>query len=79
MTKVPILLGHGFWGFQFPKLDRYSFWSMVHEARTDFSMWLELVFLLVVGGGRWSLDGGGCHLKSSGIDNMPLDTLLMSR
>jgi putative oxidoreductase len=55
-TKIPVLLGHGFWGFSLPKLSHYGFLSMVHEARTDFSMWLGLVFLLCVGAGRWSLD-----------------------
>src|SRR5205809_7902112 len=37
-TKVPVLLGDGFWGFSLMKLPRYGFWSMMHEARTDFSM-----------------------------------------
>jgi putative oxidoreductase len=55
-TKIPILLSHGFWGFSLPKLPRYGFWSMMHEARTDFSMWLGLLFLLIVGAGRCSLD-----------------------
>jgi putative oxidoreductase len=55
-TKIPILLGHGFWMFTLTKLPRYGFLSMMHEARTDFSMWLGLVFLLIVGAGRWSLD-----------------------
>jgi putative oxidoreductase len=55
-TKVPILLGHGFWGFQVPKLESYGWWSMLHEARTDLSMWLGLLYLLIVGGGLWSLD-----------------------
>ncbi len=55
-TKIPILLGHGFWTFTLTKLPRYGFLSMMHEARTDFSMWLGLVFLLIVGAGRWSLD-----------------------
>jgi uncharacterized membrane protein YphA (DoxX/SURF4 family) len=55
-TKIPLLLGHGFWGFSLAKLARYGFLSMVHEARTDFSMWLGLVFLLLVGGGGWALD-----------------------
>jgi putative oxidoreductase len=56
-TKIPVLFGHGFWGFSLPKLARYGFWSMMHEARTDFSMWLGLLFLLIVGAGRkWSLD-----------------------
>lgn len=55
-TKVPILLGHGFGPFALPKLASYGVWSMLHEARTDFSMILGLLFLLVVGGGRWSID-----------------------
>jgi uncharacterized membrane protein YphA (DoxX/SURF4 family) len=55
-TKIPILLGHGFWGFQLPRLESYGWWSMLHEARTDLSMWLGLVYLLIVGAGRWSLD-----------------------
>ena len=55
-TKVPMLLGHGYWMFTLPKLPRYGFWSMMHEARTDFSMWMGLVFLLIVGAGSISLD-----------------------
>jgi putative oxidoreductase len=55
-TKIPVLLGHGFWGFALMKLSHYGFLSMWHEARTDFSMWLGLVFLLIVGPGRWSVD-----------------------
>jgi putative oxidoreductase len=37
-TKIPILLGSGSWLFQLPVLKRYGFWSMAHEARTDFCM-----------------------------------------
>jgi putative oxidoreductase len=56
-TKLPILLGHGFWGFSLPKLANYGFWSMLHEARTDLCMLLGSLFLLIVGAGRkWSLD-----------------------
>ena len=55
-TKIPILLGHGFWTFTLAKLPRYGFLSMMHEARTDLCMWLGLVFLIIVGAGRWSLD-----------------------
>ncbi|HUI63347.1 MAG TPA: DoxX family protein [Bacteroidota bacterium] len=42
-TKIPILLHSGFW-------------AMAHEARTDISMLLSLVFLIIVGSGDWSLD-----------------------
>ena len=55
-TKIPVLLGHGFWGFALPKLPRYGFLSMIHEARTDFSMWFGLLFLLLVGAGKLSFD-----------------------
>jgi len=55
-TKVPILLGHGYWLFSVANLPRYGFWSMVHEARTDFCLWLGCLFLFIVGAGRVSLD-----------------------
>src|SRR4029450_12315264 len=56
-TKIPVLLGHGFWGFSLMKLPRYGFWSMMHEARTDFSMWLRPPFLLSLGGGGGGVGG----------------------
>jgi putative oxidoreductase len=55
-TKIPILLGHDFWIFHLPTLPRYGFWSMAHEARADFCMLLGSLYLLIEGGGRWSLD-----------------------
>ena len=42
-TKIPILMNDGFW-------------KMAHEARTDFSMLLGLIFLLIVGSGKYSID-----------------------
>lgn len=42
-TKVPMLFDKGFW-------------ATAHEARTDWSMLLGLVFLLVSGAGQHSLD-----------------------
>jgi putative oxidoreductase len=42
-TKLPILLKSGFW-------------PMEDHARTDYSMLMGLLFLLIVGGGKWSLD-----------------------
>jgi putative oxidoreductase len=55
-TKIPILLGEGFWGFELRKLPQYGFWSMAHEARTDFSMVMGASFLLLVGAGPRSID-----------------------
>jgi uncharacterized membrane protein YphA (DoxX/SURF4 family) len=42
-TKIPMLFESGFW-------------KMAHESRTDFSMLLASIFLLVNGAGKWSLD-----------------------
>jgi putative oxidoreductase len=42
-TKIPILTDQGFW-------------FMAHAARTDFAMTLLLVFLLIYGPGKHSLD-----------------------
>ncbi len=39
-----------------PMLAKSGFWSMAHEARTDFCMLLVLLFLLVVGAGPFSID-----------------------
>ena len=42
-TKIPILVEKGFW-------------SMAHEARTDFAMTILLIHLMIFGSGRWSID-----------------------
>jgi putative oxidoreductase len=55
-TKIPILLGHKFLIFNLPHLNRYGFWSMLHEARADFCMLLGCLYLLIVGSGGCSLD-----------------------
>ena len=42
-TKIPMLLDKGFW-------------AAAHEARTDVSMLLGLIFLVIAGAGPWSVD-----------------------
>ena len=42
-TKYPILVDKGFW-------------TMAHEYRTDFAMTMLLIFLMIYGGGKHSLD-----------------------
>lgn len=39
-----------------PMLFKTGFWSMVHEARTDYCMLLGLIFLMLVGSGPFSID-----------------------
>ncbi|MBI2835333.1 MAG: DoxX family protein [Acidobacteria bacterium] len=41
---------------KWPMLAAQGFWHMAHEARTDWSMSLGSLFLLIVGAGPWSLD-----------------------
>ncbi len=55
-TKIPILISQGFW-------------KMAHEARTDFSMLLGLIFLLIVGSGKISLDALIIKTKKKEIRN----------
>ena len=57
-TKIPVLVHASFWGFSLSKVSYYGFWGFLHEARTDLSMVLGLIFLLIVGAGSWSLDAG---------------------
>ena len=42
-TKVELLASKGFW-------------AMLHESRTDWAMLLGSLFLLIKGGGKWSVD-----------------------
>jgi uncharacterized membrane protein YphA (DoxX/SURF4 family) len=55
-TKLPIWLGEDFWIFHVPKMPRYGFWSMEHEARADLDMLLGALYLLIEGAGAWSID-----------------------
>lgn len=42
-TKWPILIDKGVW-------------AMFHEYRTDFAMTILLIYLVIYGGGSWSVD-----------------------
>jgi uncharacterized membrane protein YphA (DoxX/SURF4 family) len=41
---------------KFPILQKVGFWKMAHEGRTDWSMLLGSIFLIIVGAGPLSLD-----------------------
>jgi uncharacterized membrane protein YphA (DoxX/SURF4 family) len=56
-TKLPILVGHDIGPFHLAAdIKRLGFWSAQHEARADLAMFFGLLFLLIVGAGRWSFD-----------------------
>lgn len=66
-TKIPIWLGHDWWLFHVAKFSRYGFWSMMHEIRADSSMLLASLYLLIRGGGQWSIDAwinGLCEARN---------------
>jgi len=58
LTVIPLLfiMIIAFITTKFPILTDKGFWAMAHEYRTDFSMTLGSIFLLIKGGGKWSLD-----------------------
>lgn len=51
ITKVPI-----FWGSAPLYEENGGFWDFAHHVRTDYAMLLTLLFLVIAGGGRWSVD-----------------------
>lgn len=55
-TKIPILLGQGLGPFEVRSLPMYGFLSMTHEMRTDWSMLLGSLYLVLVGAGPLSID-----------------------
>jgi uncharacterized membrane protein YphA (DoxX/SURF4 family) len=67
-TKLPIWAGHDLWIFHAPKIARYGFWSMAHEARDDFLMLLGSLYLLIAGAGQWSVDAAPARRASAAPD-----------
>jgi uncharacterized membrane protein YphA (DoxX/SURF4 family) len=55
-TKVPILIGHGYWVFAHTFAPKAGVWAFLHESRTDLSMLCGATFLAIIGADRWSLD-----------------------
>lgn len=55
-TKVPILLGHGYWIFAHTFAPKVGFWAFLHQSRTDIAMLCGCAFLALTGAGPWSID-----------------------
>lgn len=58
LAAVPLLIimGTAFVTTKWPILMDKGFWAMAHEYRTDFAMTLLLIYLMVYGAGKCSLD-----------------------
>lgn len=55
-TKLPVLIGHGYFLFSAPAGAKSGLFAMLHEARTDLSMLCACAFLSCAGAGSQSLD-----------------------
>jgi putative oxidoreductase len=58
LATVPLLIdiSVALYSTKIITLAKNGFWGTLHEARTDASMLLGLMFLLLVGSGTWSVD-----------------------
>ena len=66
LAAIPLLIVMlvAFVTTKWPELMGKGIWVMMHDYRTDFAMTLLLIFLLISGGGKWSVDSK--MLKSQG-------------
>ena len=57
-ATIPLLadMAVAIWTTKLPILAKSGFWAMAHEARTDYTMVMGCVFLLIVGAGSSSVD-----------------------
>ncbi|MDP3453470.1 MAG: DoxX family protein [Bacteroidales bacterium] len=44
-----------------PKLLNDGFWTMAHDSRTDFAMTMLLIYLIIYGAGKLSIDSWYCR------------------
>jgi putative oxidoreductase len=58
LASIPLLIDIcvALYSTKIVALAKNGLWSTLHEARTDVSMLLGLVFLLLLGGGTFSFD-----------------------
>jgi putative oxidoreductase len=58
LASIPlfIIMMTAFVTTKWPMLIHKGFWPMAHEYRTDFALTLLLIYLLIHGAGRWSVD-----------------------
>ena len=58
LASIPLLIimGTAIVTTKIPKLLNDGFWTMAHDSRTDFAMTLLLLFLVIYGAGKLSID-----------------------
>jgi uncharacterized membrane protein YphA (DoxX/SURF4 family) len=67
LASIPLLIDIcvALYSTKIVTLAKNGLWSTLHEARTDVSMLLGLIFLLLIGGGTLSLDARFSKADSS--------------
>lgn len=63
-TKLPIITGQPLWDLNVREISQYGWFAMFHEARTDFSMLIGSLILIISGPGDWSVDKLGSQPES---------------
>ena len=58
LAAIPLLIIMivSFFTTKYPELIEKGFWFMAHDYRTDFAMTLLLIYLIIYGGGKKSVD-----------------------
>jgi uncharacterized membrane protein YphA (DoxX/SURF4 family) len=58
LASLPLLviMGTAIVTTKIPKLINDGFWTMAHDSRTDFAMTMLLIFLIIYGAGKLSID-----------------------
>jgi uncharacterized membrane protein YphA (DoxX/SURF4 family) len=58
LSSVPLLIimATAIVTTKIPKLYNDGFWTMAHDSRTDFAMTLLLIYLIIYGAGKLSMD-----------------------
>jgi putative oxidoreductase len=65
LASIPlfIIMATAFITTKWPMLMDKGFWAFAHEYRTDFAMTLLLIWLMIIGAGRRSVDAGIMNSK----------------
>ncbi|MBV8256025.1 MAG: DoxX family protein [Chitinophaga sp.] len=71
LATIPLLIVMivAFIATKVPILEQKGFWAMAHEYRTDFAMTMILIFLLINGAGKFSMDHRLARMKRKRMFN----------
>jgi putative oxidoreductase len=65
-TKISLYLGTSPLPLP-PALPQVGVWAVLHEIRSDYAQILTVIFLLINGSGKWSLDAALLRKSRTGV------------